>query len=333
MFLDLPLEQLQAYRPPRDEPEDFDDFWALTLQEARKHPLDPRFIPVDSGLAVLESFDVEFRGFGGQAIKGWLILPKARSGKLPCVVEYLGYGGGRAFPASWLLWASAGYAHLVMDTRGQGSLWSPGDTSDVEPDGGSPQVPGFLTRGILDPHTYYYRRLFTDAVRAVECARAHPEIDRACIIVSGTSQGGGVALAVAGLVPEVAAVLPDLPFLCHIRAAVQITDTMPYQEIAQFCRVHRDKVDQTFSTLAYFDGLNFAVRAAAPALFSVGLMDEVCPPRTVFAAYNLYAGEKEMRIWEFNHHEGGQIFQDLERLAFVRSRCAPTSSPGVGTGI
>ena len=45
--------------------------------------------------------------------------------------------------------ASAGFAHLQMDTRGQGSGWSLGDTPDEAPS--QPQVPGVMTRGILDP--------------------------------------------------------------------------------------------------------------------------------------------------------------------------------------
>jgi len=219
----------------------------------------------------------------------------------------------------WLVWSAAGYAHLVMDTRGQGSVWSPGATPDPEPAGTNPQVPGFMTRGILDPSMYYYRRLFTDAVRAVECARVHPSVDPSRIVLTGGSQGGGVALAVAGLDRTVAGVMPDVPFLCHYRIATEITDRAPYSEIAQYCKIHRDKVDRVFQTLAYFDGVNFAPRATARALFSVGLMDDVCPPRTVFAAYNHYAGPKEIRVWRYNNHEGGQTFQTLEKLAFIRN--------------
>ena len=55
-----------------------------------------------------------------------------RTGPLPTMVEYIGYGGGRGQPYEWLLWASAGYAHLVMDTRGQGGTWQGGDTSDID---------------------------------------------------------------------------------------------------------------------------------------------------------------------------------------------------------
>lgn len=317
MLFDLPLEELRVYHPPRPEPADFDAFWAQTLAEARQHPLDARFEPFDAGLRLVETFDVTFNGYGGQPIKGWLLLPRARSGLLPCVVEYIGYGGGRGHPVDWLLWSNAGYAHLVMDTRGQGSSWRPGDTPDPELEGGNAQFPGFMTRGILRPSTYYYRRVFTDAVRAVEAARSHPAVDAGRVAVTGISQGGGITLAVAGLVPDLAAALPDVPFLCHYRRATELVDTDPYHEIARFCKVHRNKVETVFTTLAYFDGMNFAARASAPALFSTGLMDDICPPSTVFAAYNHYAGPKQIRIWPYNRHEGGETFQNLAKLQFL----------------
>lgn len=316
-FFDLPLDALKTYRPPRDEPADFDAFWAATLAETRAYPLDPHFEQVDYGLRRLETFDVTFAGYAGQPIKGWLQLPRERSGPLPCVVEYIGYGGGRGFPTEWLLWSNVGFAHLIMDTRGQGSTWRHGDTPDNAGAGGDPHHPGFMTQGILDPHTYYYRRVFTDAVRAVETARAHPAVDATRIAIVGGSQGGGITLAVSGLLPDVAAVLPDVPFLCHYRRAVELTDRDPYHELTRYCKTHRDKAETVFRSLAYFDGVNFAARAAAPALFSVGLMDDICPPSTVYAAYNTYAGPKDIRVWPFNQHEGGGAHQALDQIRFL----------------
>lgn len=318
-LIDLPYDQLVRYTAPDDAPADFDAFWRDTLAAAAAHPLALQCVPVDTGLRWIESFDVTFAGYGGQPIRAWLNLPKVRTAPLPCIVEYIGYGGGRGFPSDWLLWSSAGYAHLVMDTRGQGSAWLKGDTADLEPDGSSPQFPGFMTRGILDPRTYYYRRVFSDAVRAIEAARSHPAIDATRIAVTGGSQGGGISIAAAGLAPDVALVMPDVPFLCHYRRATEITAAHPYEEIARFCMTHRDRVDQVFATLAYFDGVHFAARATGRALFSVGLMDEICPPSTVYAAYNRYHGPKEICVYRYNHHEGGGPFQVREKLRFVTS--------------
>lgn len=321
VLFDLSLEQLREYAPPRPEPDDFDAFWQRTLDDARSFPLDPVFTPVETGLALVETFDVTFAGWGGHPIKGWLQLPRQRSGQLPCVVEYIGYGGGRAFPSDRLLWACAGYAHFVMDTRGQGTGGNgtvPGDTPDPGPAGANAHAPGFMTQGVLDPETYYYRRVFTDAVRAVEAARAHPAVDGR-IAVTGGSQGGGITLAVSGLVPDLNAVLPNVPFLCHYRRATRITDQAPYREIVQYCLVHRDQAERVFDTLDYFDGINFSARANAAALFSVALMDLICPPSTIFAAYNHYQGPKDIRIWPFNNHEGGGPFQVQEMIAFVNA--------------
>jgi cephalosporin-C deacetylase len=317
-FFDFSRAELEAYRPAREEPADFDAFWAGTLAEARQHPLAARFEPVDSGLRTLDVLDVTYAGYGGQPIKGWLLLPRQRSGPLPCLVEYIGYGGGRGFPFDWLLFASAGFAHFIMDTRGQGSNGRQGDTPDYEPEGANPQTPGFMTRGVGSPSTYYYRRVFSDAVRAVEAARSHPAIDASRVAVTGGSQGGGITLAVSGLLPDVAAALPDVPFLCHYRRATQIIDTAPYVEIVNYCKTHHEKIDNVFRTLSYFDGLNFSARAKAPALFSVGLMDNICPPSTVYAAYNHYAGPKQLTVWEYNNHEGGGNYQQKDKLDFLR---------------
>jgi cephalosporin-C deacetylase len=314
---DLPLAGLEAYRPDREEPDDFDAFWAETLREARTLASAPVFETVTTALRTVRVDDVTFSGYGGQPIRAWLIAPADAAAPLPTIVEYIGYGGGRAFPFQWLIWASAGYAHFVMDTRGQGSAWSPGDTPDVEDMPATGHYPGFATKGIDDPATYYYRRLITDAVLAVDVAPAHPLVDPDRIVVTGQSQGGGLALAVSGLSERVRAAAIDVPFLCHWRRALDITDADPYHEVVRYVATRRDLADRVLANLAYFDGLQFAARATAPALFSVGLRDEICPPSTVFAAFNHYAGPKEIRVWPFNGHDAGAYHQQADRFTFL----------------
>src|SRR5439155_9079352 len=139
-----------------------------------------------------------------------------------------------------LVWASAGFGHFVMDNRGQGSDGPPGSTIDTPADAISPHVSGFMTMGIHDPKAHYYRRLFSDAVRAMDAVRTLPSVDPARTAAYGRSQGGGIALAVAGLVPDLPILFSDVPFLCHYRRATAIVDTHPYAEITTYLRNHRD---------------------------------------------------------------------------------------------
>jgi cephalosporin-C deacetylase len=316
-FFDLPLAKLKTYRAPAFEPKDFDAFWKKTLAETARHDLAAEFVRVDDPMyQLVDAYDLTYRGYGNQPVKAWFILPKGARAKLPCIVTYLGYGGGRSFPIEHVATAAAGFAHLVMDTRGQGSSWAPGDTADDASTG--PQIPGFMTKGIEARETYYYRRVFTDAVRAVQAAAEHPAVDPGRIAVTGVSQGGGITIAAAALCGrKVKLAMPDVPYLCYYRRATTLVDSMPYGEIAQYLKCHRDKVEQTFRTLAYFDGVNFAPRITARCLFSMGLMDMTCPPSTIFAAYNRIKAAKEYRTYEFNNHEGGGVYHTLERLHYA----------------
>jgi cephalosporin-C deacetylase len=317
---DLPLAELREYKPDVHEPADFDEFWATTLAESRAVGGEVEWGDVVR-LANVEIADVTFPGFGGHPIKAWFARPAGSAEDIPCIVEIAGYGGGRGLAIEHTLWPAAGYAHLFIDTRGQGSAWgSGGDTPD--PVGAGQALPGYMTRGILDPHEYYYRRVITDAVRAVDAARTLPGVDPARIVFKGASQGGGVTLGVAGLVHDLLAVMPDVPFLCHFERAVELVDSMPYGEITQYLSVHRDVSETAFDTLSYFDGVNFAKRAAVPSLWSVSLMDTICPPSTVFAAFNWYGGasgvaSKQIEVYPFNCHEGGLAHQLAKQLEFV----------------
>lgn len=314
---DLTLSELEQYRPDLPAPEDFDDFWARTLHQARATATAPEFVLVDNGLTQVQTYDVTFAGFGGHPVKAWLHLPAGRPGPLPVVVQYLGYSGGRGLSHEVGLWPLAGYATLVVDTRGQGWGRTAGATAD--PGGSGPAVPGYLTRGITDPQDYYYRRVFTDAVLALDAVRSHAAVDPTTVAITGISQGGGITLAVAALADGVSAAMPDVPFLCDFPRATTLVDTDPYQEIVTYLRVHRDQVQNVYRTLSYFDGAIMATRARIPALFSTALMDDTCPPSTVFAAYNAWAGPKSMRVYPFNEHEGGGAQQQRAQLEWLRS--------------
>ncbi|MET9697274.1 acetylxylan esterase [Streptomyces sp. NPDC006529] len=316
---DLGEDELVHYRPELPEPPEFDAFWRRTLAAARTHEGVVKAEPVTErhGLRTVEVDDVRFPGWNGEPVAAWLLRPRDAAGPLPVVVTYIGYSGGRGLPTDHLFWSAAGYAQLVVDSRGQGH-----DTPDRGEGDGTQWVEGFMTLGIDSPDTHYYRRLITDCVRAVDAVAQLPGLDPRRVAVAGGSQGGGLALAVAGLAGDaVAAALVDVPFLCHFRRAAGICGEGPYQEIAHYLRWHsRHRVEPAFATLAHFDGVHFARRATAPTLFSVGLMDPVCPPSTVYAAFNHYAAEdRTMTVWPFGDHAGGGCNPPVQ-LAWLRER-------------
>ncbi|WP_309103624.1 acetylxylan esterase [Microbacterium sp.] len=316
---DLPLDQLRTFRPDVAEPADFDEFWTRTLEESRALASAPRIAPVATPITELIVEDLTFSGFGGEPIRAWITRPRSDR-PLPAVVEYIGYNGGRGAPGERLQWAAAGYVHVLMDTRGQGSGWgSGGDTPD--PHGSDGSVPGFMTRGIQNPETYYYRRVFTDAALLIDAVADLPTVDADRISVTGGSQGGGISLAAAALNPAVRAAMPDVPFLCHFRRSVQLTPENPFKEVERYLAVHRGRVDEVFETLSYFDGVNFSRRISASALFSVALMDAVVLPSSVFAAFNHCGSpDAEIAVYEFNGHEGGQIVQWLRQTEWLAAR-------------
>ena len=142
-----------------------------------------------------------------------------------------------------------------------------------------------MTRGIAKPEGYYYTRLFTDAVLAVEAASELSGAPR--VAVSGVSQGGGLALATAALVPQAVAIChADVPFLCDIQRGITLAPEAPYNEIPEFLAHNVDLIPAALDTLRYVDCALLARRITARCLLSVGLMDTICPPSTVFAAYN-----------------------------------------------
>ncbi|MBC8160801.1 MAG: acetylxylan esterase [Roseiflexaceae bacterium] len=295
-YFDMPLQQLQTYMPPLTRRSDHAAFWETTLATANKIPLDMRTTPVQFPVAAYTILEVSFLSWAETRVAGTFVCPPGQ-GPFPALVIYHGYYGRR--PDTWTLlaWAAAGYAVLAIDVRGQG-----GHTGDgsIYPDG---QAAGWLTKGVEQPDTYYYRGVYVDCVRAVDVLANLPHVDAERIGVTGVSQGGALTLATAALHPRVNVAAAEVPFLCHFERAVTLVDTVPYSEVATYCRSRPAHVDQVFATLSYFDVMNLADRITCPTHVTVGLMDTVCPPSTVFAAYNQITTHKALLVSPFAQHE------------------------------
>ncbi|HVC33334.1 MAG TPA: acetylxylan esterase [Chloroflexota bacterium] len=295
-LIDLPLEQLRAYRPTLDVPTDLDRFWGETLAEASQVPLNATLERIDYPVAGLDVQRVLYDGWRGARICAWFIAQSGARSQ-PTMVFYHGYSGSKGQVYDYLGWALQGYTVVAVDVRGQS-----GDSSDSEvyPSG---HVTGWMTKGITSPQTYYYRGVYVDCLRALDFAASRPEVDANRIGIAGASQGGGLSLAVAALDRRPKLALPEVPYLCHFRRALEVTNQNPYQEIALYCNRYPDRVESAFDTLSYFDNVNLAERITCPVLMTVGLQDLICPPSTIFAAYNRIQSEKELRAYPFGGHE------------------------------
>lgn len=292
---------------PLPTPPDYRSFWHTALDDARRHPLAVRRDLVDTGLTTVEVFDISFTGSRGRQVSGWLRLPRRRSGALPAVVHANGYGAGRLDAIDDLTWSAAGFAHLVVNTHGQG--------------GGSS---GHLVDGITEPERYYYRGVFTDVARGIEAIRNLDEVDPARVAMIGNSQGGGIALGVGALVPDLVAVLAQAPFLTDAPEALYRATAPPWTELREYLAEYPDRADAVARTLAYVDGVTSARHASAPGWISAGVNDNICPVETARAAATAYAARVSLREWPDAAHEAGGSADRRAALAVLSDRFGST---------
>jgi cephalosporin-C deacetylase len=294
--IDMPLEQLRQYKPSLYREADFESFWRTTITQAVNQPLNAELIPYSLPNKGVECFAVRFDGYQGGRLAGWFLRPETR-GPSPGVVVYHGYSMRAARPLDLLHLAAQGICVLSMDCRGQN-----GQSQDAAayPEG---HFHGWMTQGIRDIKTYYYRNVFADAVRALELLAQRQEVDPSRLAITGGSQGGGLALAVSALSDRPILSLPDIPFLSDYRRGVAISPAGPYPEIASFIKVFPDLHAAVFRTLSYCDCLNLAPWIKCRTVISNCLWDDICPPSTIFGVYHHITAEKQMEVYPYHKHE------------------------------
>ena len=294
--IDMPLEQMRQYKPTLYRESDFESFWEKTISEATRQPLNAELIPYHLPIKGVEIFAVRFDGYQGGRLAGWYMRPEGKA-KMPGLCMYHGYSGRGARPLDMVQYASMGMCVLSMDCRGQN-----GQSQDaaVYPEG---HHIGWMTAGIRDPRTYYYRFVYADAVRALELLAGRDEVDNKRLAVTGGSQGGALSLSTAALSKRPILALPDIPFLCDFRRSIAITPAGPFPEIVNFLKGYPHLYDQVIRTLSYFDCMNLAPWISCRTVISNGLWDDICAPSTIFAAYNHITAEKQIEAYPFHKHE------------------------------
>ena len=322
-LVDMPLSELVNYRPELTRQPDFEAYWNCALAASAAQPVTADFRAcTDYPVPEVVAYEVRFAGLDGATVAGRYVAPREAKSS-PCLVIYHGYGGWGGRFCELLMWALQGYAVFAVDVRRQA-----GESVDpVAYASGSGM--GQMTLGILDPAQYFYRGVYMDCVRAIQLMTEREEVDSARIALTGGSQGGGLTIAAAAIYSRLAAqqgrpalrlAMPDVPYLCHFRRAVDIFGAGPYVEIPNYLKQYPEHEERAFTTLGYCDGMNLASWITCPTLVSVGLQDIVCPPSTVYAAYNHMACAKDMAVYPYAGHEGGQSVHTDLKIRWLREK-------------
>ncbi|MBI4977581.1 MAG: acetylxylan esterase [Spirochaetes bacterium] len=308
-LIDKPLPELYKYEGRNPKPSDHAAFWDKAL--ASMHAIDPKIelIPAEFKAPNADCFHMYFTGDGGARVYAKLLKPKNPAKKHPAVVVFHGYSGSSGDWNGYLSYVGQGFTVAALDCRGQG-----GRSEDVGGIHGTTQN-GHIIRGLNDsPDKLLFKSIYLDTAQLARIVMNMDDVDETRVGAFGGSQGGGLTLACASLEPRIKRAAPTFPFLCDYRRVWEMDQAAnAYAELKTFFRnfdPRHEREDEIFTRLGYIDVQFLTPRIKGEILMGTGLMDNVCPPSTQFAAYNKITSKKNVLIYPDFGHEGLPGFPD-----------------------
>ena len=301
LLFDMPFEKLETYHGTNPRPDDLDQYWDAALAEMRAIDAEVEMRAADFGAPFAECSDLFFTGVGGARVHAKLLRPRQAAGRHPAVVMFHGYSGSAGDWCDKLGYVAAGYTVAALDGRGQG-----GASEDVGGVTGN-TLHGHIIRGLDGPpEGLMFRQLFLDTAQLAGLVMAMDDVDESRVGAMGGSQGGGLTLACAALEPRIKQAAPVFPFLSDYQRVWQMDlAENAYRELRDYFRhfdPRHERETETFTRLGYVDVQHLANRIRGRVMMGVGLMDQICPPSTQFAAYNKITAEKSLALYpDFGH--------------------------------
>lgn len=309
LSFDLPRDELESYQGRNPKPAGFDAFWDRGLAEMAAVQADLELVPAAFECGFAECFDLYFTGVGGARIHAKYARPKRAVARHPAIVQFHGYAGriGDWADGPMLAFAAQGMSSIGMDCRGQGGLSE--DRGVVL----GTTLRGHIVRGLEDgvlgrPEKLLFRNIFLDAAQLTRIVMEMDEVDPERVGLWGASQGGGLTVACAALVPEVKKLAPIYPFLSDYKRVWEMDQAKDaYFELSDWFRrfdpLHQREAE-VFEALGYIDIQHLASRIEGEVLWRVGLADTICPPSSQFAAYNKITAPKRLDVYpDFGHEQ------------------------------
>ncbi|MCC8036424.1 MAG: acetylxylan esterase [Rikenellaceae bacterium] len=276
-------------RPTAMEPDDFDRFWSKAKAELSSVPLDPIVTPLpERCTSKVDVYHLSLRSSGhGARVYGILCVPKG-GGTFPAILRVPGAG---IRPYGGDIWgAENGFITLQIGIHGIPVTMPHGVYDDLD----RGPLASYPWIKLDDRDNYYYKRVYLGCIRALDYICSMAEWDGKNLIVEGMSQGGALSIVTAGLDDRVTALAAYYPALCDLTGYLHgRAGGWPH-----FFRGDDRPTGERFETVGYYDVVNFARRVKARGIYTFGYNDMVCPPTSMFSAYNVIEAPKELLIYE-----------------------------------
>lgn len=285
-----------AFSPEKIEPTiflpaDFQVFWSKAIEDNRKLPFDTKMTLLPERCTdKVNVYHLSLQNFRpGARVYGILTMPK-KTGKFPAILKVPG-AGIRPYQGDVGL-AVEGIISLEIGIHGI-SVIMPQQNYDDLSAGGLSQ---YSTFNLNDKDRYFYKRVYMGCIKANDFLTSLPEWDGKNLGVMGSSQGGALSLVTAGLDSRVTAAAITHPAMVDMTGSLFGRAGGWPQPFANTENWKKPSHAENIHTVQYYDALNFARNISAPVLFSFGYNDNVCPPTSVSAAYNIIKSPKEQYL-------------------------------------
>lgn len=276
------LFQPKAIRLAATEPEDFDSFWNEQKAKWRGLREEIEMVPVDSGDPEILAWEVTIHLAGDKRpVSGYLARrADASERSLPAILTLHGAGYHSASLGGVVNWAKEGF--LAMDINAHGL--PNGKPSSFYKEKGR-ELAGFRTRVVEAPEEWHFHGMYLRVVLALDLLADSPQWNGQDLVAYGSSQGGGQAIAGAGLDPRVTLMALSVPAMCDLSGSLLDRRGGWARGLPSKLEDPDDRA-KVYRTFQYFDSGFFAKRSRAEAIVSIGLIDRTCPSDAIQASIN-----------------------------------------------